>query len=135
MLLFVLCSGTVGIGACACSCEIINHGQQLGISVTVVMPTIAPLAKVDKCRKFGARVIIEGAHIGEAKAYAETLVESEGLTYINGYDDPEILAGAGTMAIEMIEDVPCIDAVVVPVGGAGLIAGVSCAIKVSESTF
>lgn len=108
------------------------HGQQLGIKVTVVMPTIAPLAKVDKCRKFGARVIIEGAHIGESKAYAETLVESEGLTYINGYDDPEILAGAGTMAIEMIEDVPCIDAVVVPVGGAGLIAGVSCAIKVRD---
>jgi len=105
------------------------HGQLLGIKVTVVMPTIAPLAKVDKCRKFGARVIIEGAHIGESKAYAETLVESEGLTYINGYDDPEILAGAGTMAIEMIEDVPCIDAVVVPVGGAGLIAGISCAIK------
>mmetsp|Transcript_6328 Transcript_6328/g.11951 ORF Transcript_6328/g.11951 Transcript_6328/m.11951 type:complete len:493 (-) Transcript_6328:117-1595(-) len=105
------------------------HGQQLGVPVTVVMPTVAPLAKVDKCRKFGARIIIEGAHIGEAKEFAETLVDSEGLTYINGYDDPPIVAGAGTMGIEIVDDVPCVDAVVVPVGGAGLIAGVSCAVK------
>lgn len=97
------------------------HGQLLGVPVTVVMPTVAPLAKVDKCRKFGARIIIEGAHIGEAKEFAETLVESEGLTYINGYDDPPIVAGAGTMGIEIVDDVPCVDAVVVPVGGAGLI--------------
>jgi threonine dehydratase len=105
------------------------HGKELGIPVTVVMPTVAPMAKVDKCRKFGARIIIEGQHIGEAKAYAETLVASEGLNYVNGYDDPPILAGAGTIGIEMVEDVPDIDVVVVPVGGAGLIAGVSCAIK------
>mmetsp|Transcript_35853 Transcript_35853/g.83592 ORF Transcript_35853/g.83592 Transcript_35853/m.83592 type:complete len:102 (+) Transcript_35853:463-768(+) len=93
------------------------------------MPTVAPLAKVDKCRRFGARIIIQGNHIGEAKTFAETLVKSEGLTYINGYDDPPIVAGAGTIGIEMIEDVPHVDAVVVPVGGAGLIAGISCAIK------
>mmetsp|Transcript_27156 Transcript_27156/g.31050 ORF Transcript_27156/g.31050 Transcript_27156/m.31050 type:complete len:484 (+) Transcript_27156:90-1541(+) len=105
------------------------HGQQLGIPITVVMPTVAPLAKVDKCKKFGARIIIEGKHIGEAKAYAETLVKSEGLTYINGYDDPPILAGAGTMGIEIVDEVPCVDVVVVPTGGAGLIAGVSCAMK------
>lgn len=59
------------------------------------------------------------AHIGEAKAFAETFVESEGLTYINGYDDPPIIAGAGTIGIEIIDEVPCVDAVVVPVGGAG----------------
>lgn len=105
------------------------HGKELGVPVTVVMPTVAPLAKVDKCKKFGARVIIEGAHIGEAKTFAETMMEKEGLTYINGYDDPPIIAGAGTMGIEMIDDVPDVDAVVVPIGGAGLIAGVSCAIK------
>jgi threonine dehydratase len=93
------------------------------------MPTVAPLAKVDKCRKFGARVIIHGAHIGEAKLLAEKLREEEGLTYINGYDDPPIMAGAGTIGMEIVDDVPCVDAVVVPVGGAGLIAGVSCAVK------
>ena len=105
------------------------HGRELGIPVTVVMPTVAPLAKVDKCRKFGARIIIEGMHIGEAKTYAETLVQLEGLTYINGYDDPPIIAGAGTIGIELIDDVPNVDIVVVPVGGAGLIAGIACSVK------
>ena len=105
------------------------HGRELGIPVTVVMPTVAPLAKVDKCRKFGARIIIEGMHIGEAKTYAETLVQSEGLTYVNGYDDPPIIAGAGTIGIELIDDVPNVDVVVVPVGGAGLIAGIACSVK------
>lgn len=73
--------------------------------------------------------MIHGAHIGEAKEHAETLVEREGLNYVNGYDDPPILAGAGTIGVEIVEDVPDVDVVVVPVGGAGLIAGVSCAIK------
>jgi threonine dehydratase len=80
-------------------------------------------------QKFGARIIIEGQHIGQAKEYAEMLVEKEDLHYINGYDDPPILAGAGTIGMEIMNDVPCVDVVVVPVGGAGLIAGISCAIK------
>ncbi|KAI2495596.1 pyridoxal-phosphate dependent enzyme [Fragilaria crotonensis] len=104
------------------------HGRELGIPVTVVMPTVAPLAKVDKCRKFGARIIIEGMH-RRSKTYAETLVQSEGLTYVNGYDDPPIIAGAGTIGIELIDDVPNVDIVVVPVGGAGLIAGIACSVK------
>lgn len=69
------------------------HGKDLGVPVTVVMPTVAPLAKVDKCKKFGAKIIIEGAHIGESKEYAERLIASEGLEYVNGYDDPPIVAG------------------------------------------
>jgi threonine synthase len=73
------------------------HGKELGVPVTVVMPVVAPLAKVDKCRKFGARVIIEGAHILEAKTYAETLVAKDELTYVNGYDDPAVVSGAGTI--------------------------------------
>jgi threonine dehydratase len=107
------------------------HGSELGVPVTVVMPTVAPLAKVDKCRKFGATIIIHGAHIGEAKVHAEHLINTENpnLVYINGYDDPAIVAGAGTMGVEIVEAVPDVDYVVVPVGGAGLIAGVSCAIK------
>eukprot|EP00555_Chaetoceros_dichaeta_P006234 CAMPEP_0198256140 /NCGR_PEP_ID=MMETSP1447-20131203/6127_1 /TAXON_ID=420782 /ORGANISM="Chaetoceros dichaeta, Strain CCMP1751" /LENGTH=500 /DNA_ID=CAMNT_0043942713 /DNA_START=5 /DNA_END=1507 /DNA_ORIENTATION=+ len=122
-------SGAIAASAGNHALALAYHGKLLGVPVTVVMPTVAPLAKVDKCRKFGARIIIKGAHIGEAKEYAETLVESEGLTYINGYDDPPIVAGAGTMGIEIIDDVPCVDAVIVPVGGGGLIAGVSCAVK------
>jgi threonine dehydratase len=105
------------------------HGKDLNVPVTVVMPVVAPLAKVDKCRKFGANVVIHGLHIGEAKEHAEELILSTGLEYVNGYDDPPIIAGAGTIGIEIIEDVPCVDAVVVPVGGAGLIAGIGCAVK------
>jgi len=95
----------------------------------VVMVTMAPLVKVDKCWRFGARIIIEGVHIREAKTYAETLVELDGLSYVNGYDDPPIMVGARTIGIEMVEDVLDVDAVVVPLGGAGLSAGISCAIK------
>lgn len=106
------------------------HGRELGIPVTVVMPRVAPLAKVDKCRQFGANVIIEGAHIGESKLYSECkLVQKKGLVYVNGYDDPPIMAGAGTIGVEMCDQVPDLDVVIVPVGGAGLIGGVSCAIK------
>ncbi len=105
------------------------HGKDLNVPVTVVMPVVAPLAKVDKCKKFGANIVIHGAHIGEAKEHAEELIASSGLEYVNGYDDPPIIAGAGTIGIEIIEDVPCVDAVVVPVGGAGLIAGIGCAVK------
>lgn len=105
------------------------HGQDLKIPVTVVMPRIAPITKVQNCRDLGANVIIHGAHIGEAREFAANLGEKEGLTYINGYDHPHIIAGAGTMGIEIIEQVPDVDAVVIPVGGAGLIAGSALALK------
>ena len=105
------------------------HGQQLGIPVTVVMPTFAPIIKVANCKNFGANIILHGDHIGDAKDHAMTLVQQNNLTYINGYDHPHIIAGAGTLGLEMIEQVPDLDAVVVPIGGAGLIAGVALAIK------
>ena len=105
------------------------HGQQLGIPVTVAMPTVAPMAKVEKCRQFGANIVIEGANIGEAKNYLLSTPEYNDIQYINGYDDPEIIAGAGSMGIEIVEQVPDVDIIVVPVGGAGLIAGVALAAK------
>jgi threonine dehydratase len=106
------------------------HGVQLGIPVTVVMPTVAPMAKVDKCRLFGANVVIHGAHIGESKQHALEVYGD--LRYINGYDDPEIIAGTGTLGMEMLEQVPDCDAVVVPVGGGGLIAGIALAMKTMQ---
>jgi threonine dehydratase len=105
------------------------HGQLLGIPVTVVMPQFAPLTKVTNCRRFGARVILHGATFVEARARADEIVASEGLTYINGFDDPPIIAGQGTMGLEILQQVPDLDAVIIPVGGAGLIAGVSVAIQ------
>lgn len=103
------------------------HGKDLGIPVTCVMPSTAPLTKVDKCRKFGANIVLKGSHIGEAKEFAQK--EYGKLKYINGYDDPEIIAGAGSLGVEMLEQTNNVDVVLVPVGGAGLIAGVSLAIK------
>jgi len=103
------------------------HGSELGIAVTVVMPAVAPMAKVDKCRVFGATVIIAGAHIGEAKEHAVKNFPT--LKYINGYDDVEILAGAGTLGIEILEQIPQCDVAVIPVGGGGLIAGMALAMK------
>lgn len=106
-----------------------HHGQQLGIPVTVVMPTYAPLVKVTTCRSLGATVINHGDNFDEAIAHAQTLVDFDGLTYINGYDDAAIIAGQGTMALEILDQVADLDAVVMPIGGAGLIAGCAMAIK------
>ncbi|XP_069192650.1 uncharacterized protein [Procambarus clarkii] len=105
------------------------HGQDLSIPVTVVMPLVAPIMKVQACRQYGANVIVKGNDIGECREYALKMAKDQGLLYINGYDHPHILAGQGTMGLEIVEQVPNIDAVVIPVGGAGLIAGVALAVK------
>ena len=105
------------------------HGQLLGVPVTVVMPDYAPLIKVSTCRRLGARVLVAGRDFGEARARADQLVASEGLTYIHGFDNPDIIAGQGTMALEILEQVSQADAIVCPVGGAGLIAGLAVAAK------
>ncbi|MFO1497374.1 MAG: threonine ammonia-lyase [Verrucomicrobiota bacterium] len=105
------------------------HARLLQIPATVVMPVFAPITKVMNCRRLGATVVLQGAHLGEARRHAEELVRTRGYTYINGYDDPTIIAGQGTMGLEMVSQVPDLDAVIVPIGGAGLIAGVGLAVK------
>jgi threonine dehydratase len=105
------------------------HGQLLRIPVTVVMPDYAPLIKVSTCKRLGARVIVSGRDFAEARAQADTLVDREGLTYIHGYDNPALIAGQGTMALEILEQVPDLDAIVCPIGGAGLISGIAVAAK------
>ncbi|MDQ5978525.1 MAG: threonine dehydratase [Verrucomicrobiota bacterium] len=105
------------------------HGRLLGIPVTVVMPDYAPLIKVSTCRRLGARVLIHGRDFAEARARADALGAAEQLAYIHGFDDPAIIAGQGTLGLEILEQVPDVDAIVCPVGGAGLIAGLSLAVK------
>ncbi|XP_026671082.1 uncharacterized protein LOC108627036 isoform X3 [Ceratina calcarata] len=105
------------------------HGYKLGIPVTVVMPVLAPIMKIAACRQYGANVIVDGPDMGEAKRIALRHGKEKGLTYINGYDHPDIMAGQGTLGLEIVEQVPNIDAVVVPIGGGGLIAGVALAVK------
>jgi len=105
------------------------HAQLLKIPATVVMPRFAPLMKVANCRRFGADVVLHGADLGEARTRADELAMDRQLTYINGFDDPTIIAGQGTLGLEIVQQVPKVDAVIVPIGGGGLIAGVAHAIK------
>ena len=122
-------AASAGNHASALSC----HGKLLNVPVTVVMPRFAPLMKVRNCEQMGARVLLEGNDIGEARERAMEFVRKEGLTYINGFDDPAIIAGQGTLGVEILEQVPDCDAILVPVGGAGLIAGVALAVKSTKS--
>lgn len=101
------------------------HGRSLGIEVTVVMPRFAPLTKVMRCRKFGANVILHGDTFDEARDEAVRLTEEKQLTYIHPFDDLDVINGQGTVALEILEQVPDADVVLVPVGGGGLLAGMS----------
>lgn len=103
--------------------------MKLGIPVTVVMPKEASIMKVQKCKNFKANVIVKGRDMAEAKKIAMEMSRDTGMPYINGYDHPHIMAGQGTIGLEMVEQVSDIDAIVVPVGGGGLIAGIATAVK------
>ena len=105
------------------------QGKLLGIPATVVMPKFSPLVKVSNCQKLSATVVLHGKDFSEAKAHAHKIAKEKGLAYIDGYDDPAIIAGQGTMGLEIVEQTPDLEAVIIPVGGAGLLAGVSLAIK------
>ena len=101
------------------------HGRELGVPVTVCMPRSAPLVKQVRCREFGARVILHGDNIADARVRADELVAAHGLHYVNGFNDPAIITGAGSCGLEIFEQCTDPDAIVVPVGGGGLIAGIS----------
>nr|XP_002129370.1 uncharacterized protein LOC100178137 [Ciona intestinalis] len=105
------------------------QGRKLNIPVTVVMPMQAPLVKVNSCKDLQATVILHGQRFDEAKSYAMAYGKKHNLLYINGYDHPDILAGQGTIGLEILEDVPDVDCIVVPIGGGGLVAGIAAAAK------
>src|SRR6185437_9630789 len=105
------------------------HGALLGIPVTVVMPRFAALVKVTNCRRFGADVVLHGADLSEARSEAEAIAERDGLTFIHPFDNERVIAGQGTVALEVLEQTPDLQAIVVPVGGGGLLAGIGTVIK------
>ena len=105
------------------------HARTLGIPATIVMPRGTPFTKIGRTRALGARVILEGAALSDAQAFALRLGHEGGLTYVHPYDDDDIIRGQGTVALEMLADAPDLDCLVVPVGGGGLIAGMAVAAR------
>ncbi|MBV8629767.1 MAG: threonine ammonia-lyase [Silvibacterium sp.] len=105
------------------------HATQRGIRSRIVMPLMTPLVKVSSTMNFGAEVILHGANYDEACAEALRLGEEDGMTFLHPFDDGDVIAGQGTIGLELLEQVSGLQAVVVPVGGGGLIGGVACAIK------
>src|SRR5277367_920017 len=105
------------------------HATKRGIRALIVMPLATPLVKVTATRGFGAEVVLHGANYDEACVEATRLCSAEGMTFIHPFDDPVVMAGQGTIGLELLEQVPQLEAVVVPIGGGGLIGGVACAIK------
>ena len=105
------------------------HATRLGIRSTIVMPLATPLVKVTATRGFGAEVVLHGANYDEAHAEARRICEAEGMVFVHPFDDAAVMAGQGTIGLEMLEQVPELECVIVPVGGGGLIGGIACAVK------
>jgi len=109
------------------------HAGRLGIPATIVMPEPTPFVKVAATRGYGARVALAGETLADAHGEAERIAAAEGLVWVHPYDDPAIISGQGTIALELFEDQPDLDALVVPIGGGGLIAGIATAAKALRS--
>lgn len=105
------------------------HAQRLGLRAVIVMPRFTPGVKVERTRSFGAEVVLHGDTLEEARAYALELAARQDLTFVHPYDDEAIVAGQGTVGLEMLQAVPSLDTLVVAVGGGGLIAGIAVAAK------
>ncbi|HEX3810701.1 MAG TPA: threonine ammonia-lyase [Rhizomicrobium sp.] len=105
------------------------HAGRLGIPATIVMPVHTPFVKVKHTRDYGANVILHGATLSEAREKAFEIAKEKNLTFVHPYDDPKIIAGQGTVALELLEDAPEVDTLVVPIGGGGLISGIAVAAR------
>jgi len=105
------------------------HSTRLGMRSIIVMPLATPLVKVTATREFGAEVVLHGANYDEACVEATRLCESEGMVFVHPFDDPAVMAGQGTIGLELMEQIAGLEAVIVPIGGGGLIGGMACAIK------
>lgn len=123
-----------GAGVIACSAG--NHGQgvayfasKLEFSATVVMPKDTPFTKIERTEGYDATVVLEGDSLADAEAFTHQMAAAENLTFIHPYDDPLVIAGQGTIGLEMLADLPQLDTIVVPIGGGGLIAGIATAAK------
>lgn len=122
-------AGVIAVSAGNHAQGVAYHAQRLAIPATIVMPTITPYTKVRQTKEYGARVLLHGQNLGDTEPFAKVLVDKENLTLVHPYDDVAIIAGQGTVGLEMITAEPTLDAIIVPVGGGGLIAGCAVATK------
>lgn len=113
-----------------------NHAQgvalsalKFGIKATIVMPEATPLTKINGVKNYNAKVVLAGGNYDEAYAYAKEYAQKHSLTFVHPFEDEEVMAGQGSIALEMLESCPNLDAILVPVGGGGLISGIACAAK------
>ena len=121
--------GVVAMSAGNHAQGVARHAALLGIRAVIVMPSFTPLAKVSRTAGYGAEVVLHGATLAESMARAHAMAAEQGLVFIHPYDDLAIIAGQGTLALELLEDAPGLDMLVVPIGGGGLIAGCAAAAK------
>lgn len=121
--------GVIAMSAGNHAQSVAYHARRLGIPAVIVMPRITPNVKVEGTRALGAEVVLFGEGLAEAAAEAGRIAEDRSLVFVHPYDDPAVIAGQGTVALEMLADAPSLDTLVVPVGGGGLIAGVATAAK------
>lgn len=105
------------------------HARRLGIPATIVMPRFTPIVKVQQTESHDANVVLFGEKYDDASAHALELAEKKGLVYVHPFDDAKVMAGQGTVGLEMLEDVPELDTLVVPIGGGGLISGIATVAK------
>jgi threonine dehydratase len=115
--------GVIAMSAGNHAQAVARHASLLGIAATIVMPKFTPSTKVTRTASWGANVVLVGETLAEAAAHAHDLAAKHSLVFIHPYDDPGIIAGQGTMALEMLQDAPDLDALIIPVGGGGLLAG------------
>ncbi len=118
-------AGVIAVSAGNHAQGVAYHAQRLGIRATVVMPRFTPTIKVEHTRAFGAEIVQSGDTLEDASQVAFALQRERGLVFVHPYDDSQVIAGQGTVALEMLDAVPDLDALVVPVGGGGLISGMS----------
>jgi threonine dehydratase len=124
-------AGVIAMSAGNHAQAVARHAALLGVKATIVMPRFTPATKVVRTEGWGANVVLHGDTLAEAAAHAHELALQGGLVFIHPYDDPAVIAGQGTMALEILEDASELDAVILPVGGGGLLAG--CAVAIAEA--
>ncbi len=122
-------AGVVAMSAGNHAQGVAHHASRLGIPATIVMPSGTPFTKIDRTEALGAKVVLKGEALSDARAAADALARERGFVLVHPYDDPAVIAGQGTIALEMLADCPDLDALLVPVGGGGLISGIAVAAR------